>query len=85
MQARATERDNRDQLLATFVKAQSITDGLFRVVNTKTLYDRPIPERHRIVFYIGHLEAFDWNLIGRPGAGSGTCRPGIRSALRLWH
>jgi ergothioneine biosynthesis protein EgtB len=25
---------------------------------------RPIPERHRIIFYIGHLEAFDWNMIG---------------------
>ena len=69
MQARATERDNRDQLLATFVKAQSITDGLFRVVNTKTLYDRPIPERHRIVFYVGHIEAFDWNLIGHQVLG----------------
>jgi iron(II)-dependent oxidoreductase len=28
-------------------------------------YERPIPERHRILFYLGHLEAFDWNLIGR--------------------
>ena len=27
-----------------------------------SLYERPIPERHRIIFYIGHLEAFDWNL-----------------------
>jgi ergothioneine biosynthesis protein EgtB len=27
------------------------------------MYDRPIPERHRIVFYVGHLEAFDWNLL----------------------
>jgi ergothioneine biosynthesis protein EgtB len=24
---------------------------------------RPIPERHRIIFYVGHLEAFDWNMI----------------------
>lgn len=29
------------------------------------MYDRPIPERHRIVFYLGHLEAFDWNQIAR--------------------
>ena len=27
------------------------------------LYDRPIAERHRIIFYVGHLEAFDWNLL----------------------
>ena len=25
--------------------------------------ERPIPERHRIIFYLGHLEAFDWNLL----------------------
>lgn len=30
-----------------------------------SLYERPIPERHRIVFYLGHLEAFDWNLVCR--------------------
>ena len=28
------------------------------------MYDRPIAERHRLVFYVGHLEAFDWNHIG---------------------
>jgi ergothioneine biosynthesis protein EgtB len=28
------------------------------------LYKRPIPERHRLIFYVGHLEAFDWNLLG---------------------
>jgi len=27
------------------------------------MYERPIPERHRIIFYVGHLEAFDWNLL----------------------
>jgi formylglycine-generating enzyme required for sulfatase activity len=35
------------------------------LVRPDSLYERPIPERHRIVFYIGHLEAFDWNLIAR--------------------
>jgi gamma-glutamyl hercynylcysteine S-oxide synthase len=29
------------------------------------LYLRPIRERHRLVFYLGHLEAFDWNQICR--------------------
>ena len=44
--------------------ARAITDKLFEVPLHDALYDRPIPERHRIVFYIGHLEAFDWNLLG---------------------
>jgi iron(II)-dependent oxidoreductase len=44
-------------------KARSNTDCLFDVVREDSLYERPIPERHRIIFYIGHLEAFDWNLL----------------------
>jgi formylglycine-generating enzyme required for sulfatase activity len=46
-------------------QAREHTDALFAAVRPEALYDRPIPERHRIVFYLGHLEAFDWNLIGR--------------------
>jgi ergothioneine biosynthesis protein EgtB len=40
-----------------------MTDALFGLVHPDALYDRPIAERHRIVFYLGHLEAFDWNLL----------------------
>ena len=40
------------------------TDTLFDLVRPEALYDRPLPERHRIIFYLGHLEAFDWNLLG---------------------
>src|SRR6185312_3687638 len=40
------------------------TDALFRIVRPEYLYERPIAERHRIAFYIGHLEAFDRNLLG---------------------
>jgi hypothetical protein len=36
---------------------------MFSIIRKDALYERPIPERHRIVFYLGHLEAFDWNLI----------------------
>jgi len=46
-------------------EARRHTDALFRLVWPDSLYERPIPERHRIVFYIGHLEAFDWNLLAR--------------------
>jgi iron(II)-dependent oxidoreductase len=50
-------------LRSRITDARRITDALFDVVRPDALYDRPIPERHRIVFYIGHLEAFDWNLL----------------------
>src|ERR1700685_2645319 len=52
----------RPNLLEPIVEARRRTDELFAVVKADSLYDRPIAERHRIVFYIGHLEAFDWNL-----------------------
>lgn len=51
------------QLIARLQQARSQTDRLFDHVKPEFLYQRPIPERHRIVFYIGHLEAFDWNLL----------------------
>lgn len=50
-------------LLDRLDQARAQTDKLFAIVRPDSLYDRPIPERHRIVFYIGHLEAFDWNLL----------------------
>ncbi len=50
-------------------KARALTDGLFQLVRSEALYDRPIPHRHRIIFYLGHLEAFDWNLLGRDCLG----------------
>ena len=46
-------------------QARAQTDSLFDLVKPEALYERPIPERHRIIFYLGHLEAFDWNLLGR--------------------
>jgi iron(II)-dependent oxidoreductase len=52
----------RHQLLMRLADARSQTDRLFEIVRPDSLYERPIPERHRIIFYLGHLEAFDWNL-----------------------
>lgn len=44
-------------------RARLATDAMFGLVKPAALYDRPITERHRIIFYIGHLEAFDRNLL----------------------
>jgi gamma-glutamyl hercynylcysteine S-oxide synthase len=49
-------------LVQRLIEARHVTDALFSVVKPEYLYERPIRERHRIVFYIGHLEAFDRNL-----------------------
>ena len=53
----------RNELLDRLADARARTDELFNLVRPEFLYERPIPERHRIIFYLGHLEAFDWNLL----------------------
>ena len=53
----------RHQLRERISDARRRSDALFSVVRPDALYERPIPERHRIIFYVGHLEAFDWNLL----------------------
>jgi hypothetical protein len=45
------------------------TDRLFELVREEAFHDRPTRERHRIAFYVGHFEAFDWNLLGRDVLG----------------
>ncbi len=64
MGALATPARIRHDLHTRLLDARLRTDELFRVVREEAMYDRPIPERHRIIFYVGHMEAFDWNLLG---------------------
>src|SRR5215472_3225480 len=54
------------QLSERLQAARARSDELFEIVRPEALYDRPISERHRIIFYLGHLEAFDWNLLREP-------------------
>jgi gamma-glutamyl hercynylcysteine S-oxide synthase len=53
-------------LLSRLAEARSRTDDLFLALPPNSFYDRPIAERHRLIFYLGHLEAFDFNLLGGP-------------------
>jgi ergothioneine biosynthesis protein EgtB len=62
----------RQELLTRLDQARLQTDRLFDQVKPEFLYERPIPERHRIVFYVGHLEAFDWNLLRERILGRST-------------
>jgi iron(II)-dependent oxidoreductase len=69
------EVEFRPELLDRLLEARANTDQLFDLVKPDALYDRPIPERHRIIFYVGHLEAFDWNLLRERALGLQTFRP----------
>ena len=63
------------RLLERFWDARRQSDALFAVVKPEAIYDRPIPERHRIIFYVGHLEAFDWNLLHENAFGLKSFHP----------
>ncbi|HEY2460876.1 MAG TPA: SUMF1/EgtB/PvdO family nonheme iron enzyme [Candidatus Acidoferrum sp.] len=67
-------RTSRD-LRARIKDARLRTDQLFQVVRDEAMYDRPIDERHRIIFYVGHLEAFDWNLLAERAFGLASFNP----------
>src|SRR5579864_8936797 len=49
-------------LMSRMEEARGRTDAIFECLPPNSFYDRPISERHRLIFYLGHLEAFDWNL-----------------------
>src|ERR1700737_4878054 len=59
----------RHDLHTRLAEARQRTDELFGIVREEALYDRPIAERHRIIFYVGHVESFDWNLLAQRAFG----------------
>jgi ergothioneine biosynthesis protein EgtB len=65
----STERpvlEDHQTLAARLSKARQVTDDLFAILRPGALCERPIPERHRLIFYLGHVEAFDGNLLFGP-------------------
>lgn len=53
------------QLRTALHDARARMDAIFNLIKPNSWYERPIPERHRLIFYLGHLEAFDWNQVCR--------------------
>jgi formylglycine-generating enzyme required for sulfatase activity len=56
-------------------QARQHTDALFELVSEDTLYERPIADRHRLIFYLGHLDAFDWNQVARGALDAPSFQP----------
>ena len=69
--------DLRDSLTDRLEVSRRVTDSIFEILSPEALTDRPIPERHRLIFYLGHLEAFDWNLLGRSTLDRSPFNPGL--------
>src|SRR5919199_994492 len=57
------------RLLQEIQTARVESDRLFSILKPEALYKRPIAERHRVVFYVGHLDGFDFIQICREGLG----------------
>ena len=66
-----------DNSWSQLAAARVETDRLFGILSDDAIYDRPLPQRHRLIFYLGHLEAFDWNQVARYGLGE----PHLHSAF----
>ena len=65
----------RHDLQTRLLQARLRTDEIFPLIREEALYDRPIAERHRLIFYLGHVEAFDWNLLGQRAFGLRAFHP----------
>ena len=63
--AAASAAPDRRDLAERLARARARTDAFFELLHPDARYERAIAERHRVVFYRGHLEAFDWNLLAR--------------------
>ncbi|HZU27023.1 MAG TPA: SUMF1/EgtB/PvdO family nonheme iron enzyme [Bryobacteraceae bacterium] len=71
----ASPTTGRESMLAELNQLRANTDALFAALRPEAIYARAIPERHRLIFYLGHLEAFDWNTICRRTLGMESFHP----------
>ncbi len=62
-------------LLGELKTARAESDRLFSILRPESLYERPIAERHRTIFYVGHLDGFDFIQICREGLGLKSQNP----------
>jgi len=67
----------RRQLQCRLQAARERSDEVLGLVRDESLGERPVAERHRLIFYVGHLEAFDANLLLRDSLGRVPHRPDL--------
>lgn len=71
-----TDRPMRTEALITaFAEARARTEAIFAIAAPEAFYDRPIPLRHPIAFYEGHLDAFCQNTLLAGVLGQPSCDP----------
>jgi ergothioneine biosynthesis protein EgtB len=78
-----SEPSLRQSLRQQLASARARTDELFALLRPEALLTRPIPEWHRVIFYLGHFELFDWNLICRDSLGQASPDPAFDELFRV--
>lgn len=61
--------DRQENLRTSLAHAREQSGRLFEILRPRAIYERAVSERHRFIFYLGHLDAFDWNLLGLKSLG----------------
>jgi gamma-glutamyl hercynylcysteine S-oxide synthase len=56
-------------MLEQLQSARAESDRFFDIIARAAMHERPIDARHRIIFYVGHLDGFDSIQICREGLG----------------
>jgi iron(II)-dependent oxidoreductase len=74
MESSKTERQG---LIARYRAIRGRTEGLFSMISSDAFWSRPIPLRHPICFYRGHLAAFDVNTLLKRGLARNGVRDGF--------
>ncbi|HEY0592826.1 MAG TPA: 5-histidylcysteine sulfoxide synthase, partial [Thermoanaerobaculia bacterium] len=69
----------RRLFLDWFRRNRERSRALFRMIPDGSYLERPIPLRHPIVFYDGHLPAFNVNTLAKKGHGL----PGVDDQLEI--
>src|SRR5213596_1212498 len=60
---------DRDQLVDWYQRNRRRSRAIFDLVADEAYYNRPIAQRHPLVFYEGHLPAFSFNTLVNRGLG----------------
>src|ERR1700761_7151888 len=64
-------------LVRELESARTESDRLFQIIKANSMYERPIDARHRVIFYLGHLDGFDSIQICREGLGIKSSQPAL--------
>jgi len=74
IQDQATGLD-RTALRLRYLNNRNRTAEIFALVDAAAYHDRPIPLRHPVVFYEGHIPAFSYNKLVREALGGPSIDP----------